>query len=435
MNRLHICLLLLISSPILLNAQFDDCLAGWLYYKEIQIDNSVNTENLEDFQFKFTLNTGDLVSEGKLQSDGADLRFVTSDCGLLHYYMDSTATSTENVVWLKMPALGASEQMTIRMYYGNANAEAYANGDSTFLFFDDFEAPEVNTDKWETVGEFATFQITDGALDYSSTSANPGPRFKFARTKASWSGGVDLDFRIETGTSSPFGLSSADSLIERYYFRYQNGSAANDTLNLIAIIGDTLSNGYATEVNYPLLNITKNVFQDVSFRPFVDENNKLFLERFSNVETGQVNDEVKDLGPFEMTGFHFVISSFSANQHVLLDEFRVRKILDTMPTTSIGSEENNPATVSTSFLNFDGTFELSPNPAKDFLTVQYEGEYTVRIEIYSMEGRLIYQEVLGAGALSKTLSPQNWNAGSYIARLMDTKSNQILATKKLIISK
>ena len=108
MKKAFTCAILVIVLPVFLLAQFDNCLSGWVYYKEITIDNTNNAEDLVDFQFKLTVNTGDLISEGKLQSDGADIRFVAEDCSLINYYMDSTATSTANVVWLRMPFLALS---------------------------------------------------------------------------------------------------------------------------------------------------------------------------------------------------------------------------------------------------------------------------------------------------------------------------------------
>ena len=74
MKKAFTCAILVIVLPVFLLAQFDNCLSGWVYYKEITIDNTNNAEDLVDFQFKLTVNTGDLISEGKLQSDGADIR-------------------------------------------------------------------------------------------------------------------------------------------------------------------------------------------------------------------------------------------------------------------------------------------------------------------------------------------------------------------------
>ena len=149
-----------VSITIALTAQ--DCLPGWQYFRNIQIDNTQGAEDLDNFTIRFTPNTAQLVSQGKLQANGADLRFVGQDCSELPYFMDSLATSPQNVIWVKIPFLAAGASTVIRVYYGNPNAAPASDGAATFLFFDDFEDGVIDTEKWESIGEYATFEESNG---------------------------------------------------------------------------------------------------------------------------------------------------------------------------------------------------------------------------------------------------------------------------------
>jgi hypothetical protein len=67
-----------------------DCLPGWNYYREIEINNPGST--LSDYQVQIIVNTNELVMAGNLQSDGDDLRFTDEACNELPFFADSLAT-------------------------------------------------------------------------------------------------------------------------------------------------------------------------------------------------------------------------------------------------------------------------------------------------------------------------------------------------------
>ena len=424
--------LLLLLFPIFSYAQ-DTCLPGWTFFKEITINNS-NTEAIEDCAVSITINTGELFDQGKLQEDADDLRFVLPGCEQLFHYVDSAATSTENTVWLKIPFMAANDQLSFRMYYGNPDADNVENGDSIFLFFDNFEAASVDTSKWEPIGEYATLNTADGLLNFASTSMNPGPRFKFLRSRASFADSVDMDFRIQISTNAVFGLSSADTTIERYYFRYQSGASTDSLLNLIVILTDTFNNGFATDLDYPLLKIPKNELVDLSLRPHINTDNKLIVSRFANETSGQVNTEFRDIGPHLMSACHFVVSTFSPSFPVLMDYFRVRKIIETMPSALIGMEEMNPA-VGVEDLFFDGQFEVHPNPVRNSLRVQCNWHRETFLSIYSLQGHLMQQIPIDQQEQQFQLDVEAFPAGTYVLQLQDQETGQGLKRTKVVVVK
>ena len=64
-------------------------LDGWNYYRPITITNNV-AQTLTDYQISFTLDTANLITQGKMRSDCGDLRVTLSDGQtLLPYWIAS----------------------------------------------------------------------------------------------------------------------------------------------------------------------------------------------------------------------------------------------------------------------------------------------------------------------------------------------------------
>jgi hypothetical protein len=116
-------------------------LDGWNYYRPITITNSLS-QTLTDYQISFTLDTANLIAQGKMRSDCGDLRITLSDGQtLLPYWIEpwaTTACNTNNTkIWTKVPSIPASSSVTIHVWYGNPSATSQSNGSAVFVFFDD----------------------------------------------------------------------------------------------------------------------------------------------------------------------------------------------------------------------------------------------------------------------------------------------------------
>lgn len=369
------------------NAQ--DCLPGWQYFRNIQIDNSQSSENLENFTIRFEANTGLLVGQGKLQPDGADLRFVDNSCNELPYFMDSLATSSQNVIWARIPFLAAGASTTIRVYYGNPNAAPAADGEAAFLFFDDFEDGVIDTDKWESVGEYATFEESDGRLDYASTGDVSGPRFKFARTAPSFEGPVYVECAASVGTSSAIGFSSASQELERIYFRYNSGAFFADTMDIVAHLSDTMTNGYATDTDYPRVKVPKDQMNNLRIKAAINEDGHISLTEFSNLDNGQSNTNERIITDYAMDGFHFCLSSFFPGAHALLDYIRIRKAAEVEPAVNPGMEMSNPLT-GTRETAEGYHFLLFPNPARGLCRLHFQGPQPIKhLRLFDARGALL----------------------------------------------
>jgi hypothetical protein len=122
-------------------------LDNWVYYRKITITNNA-AQNLTDYQINFTLNTNELITEGKMRYDCDDIRITADDkLTLLSYWIEPNTCNTNTTkIWVKIPLIPANSSITVLIWYGNPQAVSAANGDNVFLLFDDFN--NLNTSKW-----------------------------------------------------------------------------------------------------------------------------------------------------------------------------------------------------------------------------------------------------------------------------------------------
>lgn len=131
----------------------------------------------------------DVDCSGLCLSTFNDLRFTKADgISLLDYWIESVSGSTGSkiaTVWIEFDSIQTSNT-TFYMYYGNSRAEAYSNGDNTFLFFEHFDSYPFDTNKL-TVSSAAitasnsivTVPSANGAKYIASkTTFNPGTMFE-----------------------------------------------------------------------------------------------------------------------------------------------------------------------------------------------------------------------------------------------------------------
>ncbi|MBR9922889.1 MAG: DUF2341 domain-containing protein [Bacteroidetes bacterium] len=419
-------LLLLLLFGWQINAQ--DCLPDWDYYAEVTIDNSSGND-LSDYQVRLEVNTGMLVTDSKLESSGDDLRFTDEDCNLLHFWMDSLATNEQNVIWVKIPEIAAASSQTIRMYYGNSDAEGYANADSTFIFYDDFESGTVDPAKWDPVGGYATLEVVDGVLHYASDGENPGPRFKFVRTAMSFEGPVLFDFAAEITNSNGFGFSSADVPIERILFR--QAGFGFDTLNQVALMLDTVSNGFQVEGFYPLIRYPRFEMQDATIAAGINNDTMLQCNYFSNNSISSASTETYILDNITMSGFHFIVSSFLSAQTVYLDYLRVRGVASNPPATSIGSEMDNTTPTGTAQALMPKELKVYPNPVQDVLYLENAGDQPFQIQLLNNLGQSVISAPLWLSPKgSQSIPVQKLTPGLYLLQL---QTNEQIYAQKIMI--
>ena len=96
---------------------------GWIYVKEVTIDNTPISTSNNNFQELITVDTQTPISQGKMDITGKDIRFVDDDCATsLCYWIESGINTSSTKIWVMLPTLAANSIKTFFMFYGNPAA-------------------------------------------------------------------------------------------------------------------------------------------------------------------------------------------------------------------------------------------------------------------------------------------------------------------------
>jgi hypothetical protein len=209
--------------------------SSWQYRRAITVDNTSNPNTLSNYQVLVILDTASLISAGKMQSTGADIRFTDSD-GLtsLSYWIESGINTSSTRIWVKVPNIPGSSTKTIYLYYGNPSASPASNGANTWLFFENWEGSR--SANWVDGGGF-----TSADWEYATPGLQDCCRLHFKTGRSGsewdnmwWKGQTFSNFRFIALVRADY--SDDDSAI---YFR-SNGTETGTTRNL--------NNGYIAKL-------------------------------------------------------------------------------------------------------------------------------------------------------------------------------------------
>ena len=155
-------------------------LSGWNFRKAHIIDGSASTAGTE-YQIRLIANYGTGADNGenvylgnKAKPDFGDVRFVQSDNqALLSYWLESKVDGVTATFWIKIAGNLTAQSQIIYLYYGNDQATIESNGETTFVFFDDFSS---DLSKWvkEKNGAHIYINSEHLVLDGGTTSSPYG---------------------------------------------------------------------------------------------------------------------------------------------------------------------------------------------------------------------------------------------------------------------
>src|SRR3989339_1069048 len=202
-------------------------LVTYKYRKSVTINGSSDGAQT-NYQLKVTINRtigtdsgSNVYVNDKCLSNYNDIRFTTLDNTLLDYWIESS-DSVSAVIWVEFDSIPTTEA-TFYMYYGNANASAYSNGDNTFIWFDDFSTAWNNPVKW--TGDTASATVTDGEITLSTTGAS-----KIIMSNVGKTGNVAMRARLNIidANTQGVGLSKASwDGDEQVYLEHNSGEATH----------------------------------------------------------------------------------------------------------------------------------------------------------------------------------------------------------------
>lgn len=161
-------------SAVSLGAAAQPCLSGYSYRRALTVDNTANPTTLNSHQVLLTLNTQTLITNGKLNPSGFDLRVTDAGGGSLDYFIEPATLNTANTrIWVKAPVLASASSTTFYLFYGNSNAVNASSGDNTFDLFDDFTGTSINGSKWNTCGS-GNYTVSGGEVTLASNGSAGG---------------------------------------------------------------------------------------------------------------------------------------------------------------------------------------------------------------------------------------------------------------------
>ena len=95
--------------------------SNWMYRRPLLVANTSGS-TLTNEDVLVTLDTQTLISQGKLQSDCGDLKFIDSDdSSSIDYWIEDDCNTTSTKIWTRIPSLPNGGK-TIYVYYGNSGA-------------------------------------------------------------------------------------------------------------------------------------------------------------------------------------------------------------------------------------------------------------------------------------------------------------------------
>ncbi len=329
---------------------------------------------LSDFQVLLTMDTLSLVSAGKMQVDGDDIRFVDSDdFTLLSYWIEASTMNTASTrIWVKVPSLPVAPAKIIYMYYGNPSAIADSSGQQTFGFFDGFDS--LDTSLWGATHSSTTVLnsevvITRGSI-YTKSPVLTSTRDRYVEARLKWitnlgsySGMMIANDHTTAGSNNQgdalvYYMTQSSNLNMSVYFWAADGSTTNYNLGAGNLFTATVDQSYITGIL------------------IASDNTIKFYRDFTNIYTrnGYWNE------PFYVfLGYFTGAAAGGADlKDVNVDWVRVREYDVCEPSTLLGAEENSIARIS--FITSEQS--VVQNKASAIMTVETQDQSGNAVDVF-----------------------------------------------------
>jgi YD repeat-containing protein len=198
------------------------------YYRTITISPSPDG-TLTDYQMRFNIDY-----EAGMQSDFDDLRFIDEEGVLLPYWIEDMEASNYSNVWVKVPVIDGTNGTTIKMYYGDQEAESLSSGYSVFDLFDDFSADTISNYNTRTIG--GTHSISyDSSNERMQISSSSGGWFLVTQpVNSATEDGFVMEFDVTLGgTHTGGGVIGANLTTEMdNYYVLRHDHVSGDVIRL-----------------------------------------------------------------------------------------------------------------------------------------------------------------------------------------------------------
>jgi hypothetical protein len=395
--------LLLIVSFSIFSLEAQLCFEDYTYLQPIQLKSNIDSTTIKAHTVAIPWNTKALVDAGKIAGDGSDIKVTDQDCNAIPFFIQGIEERENNILYVSVPDLD-QDGITIQVYYGAANPqESQIDGESVFDFFDDFEDGTVDLDKWEVIGAYDLLEEANGELRFTGRFGQGGI-FQYITPKNAYKDAITMDFAANANNSQVYGMADTADM-KRIGLRYNSGLQSNDTLDLIALMNDTLSGGSNPGLDpYPNIPVTRNELNIISITAFLDESKHLNFTRFENHSTGQQNIDTVNLPQMEFEAMRPFFSSFSTP--IKVEYIGIRPAISEVPEIIL-NEEVNLTISSTRHIASDFDIRLFPNPVQDRLQILTSQNVPERIRVINSLGQVAlntpYLEMIDVSTFSPGL--------------------------------
>jgi len=144
----------------------------WNFNWQYRIPITVTSQyDLYNYQLLIEVDTESLISDGKMNNDCSDIRFVDDTGTELDYWIEPQTINTPNTrIWVKIPHITESGEITIYMYYGNPSASSLSSllnvmedlpasdGDDYTIYYQEWIMPE---NRFQNVGSMHGLHAND----------------------------------------------------------------------------------------------------------------------------------------------------------------------------------------------------------------------------------------------------------------------------------
>ena len=308
-------------------------LTGYSYRKRITISGSSGAG--ENYQIKLSIGSssssgGDFHLEGHCENFPNDIRFTSQDGETLLDYWIEDPSQDPITVWIEVKE-NLDSDVDIWIYYGKSSESSVSDGDATFLFFDDFEGTNLDTNKWNYAGSPS---ISDSLITLEN-----GNNVEWVETKNAYETNKILEFRAKSkqpSTNANYAGYDATTTPDTSGSTHKTGIRWDSNGNVYAVGGNGTGSHYEA------------VLSGVSFDTFYH----FKIIRTGSADKYYVDDVLKLNATWFPSGDNryitFLFDQCGADCPLIVDWVFVRKYVDPEPSfkSASGEEVENPPAVS-----------------------------------------------------------------------------------------
>ncbi len=322
---------------------------GFDYKREVNITDTSGT-TLTDYQVKITLDTQSLISQGKMKSNCADIRFYyTNSSGTyeIPYWIEDGTCNTPNTnIWVKIPEIPANGQTTVYMYYGNPSATSESNATLVWDFYllnglDEHPYVSANLGGWDRYTTTLPNGLSGQVLRFWESSRGE-VKIKFTDKQISQNGIFIFTYIQHTSDDAgdiEVGGTTQTSLDASGYYKFYSNPGAGynsqfcsrytpSTTNLGSCVSNSLTYGTWYREGVVIYPNGNSIF-------YYSNNGAIEKNPSSKITSITINRDLQS----DFPNWYPLLGGWIYNGYVYVYSYIIGKYVDPEPSVSIGEEQ------------------------------------------------------------------------------------------------